>query len=132
VSHPELDSGMGELDTIQLAVVIDTVTNKLIPLFRITMASRARTFVILTMDLGDNQGAGHWADRWIELAHNGDKSWQDAVWHKAVLCQRLEKWVEMMHWCDALVNANPDYPEVVPLRNFAKKQLTDLLNENTE
>ena len=98
----------------------------------ITTAPQARTFVILTMELGDNQAAGRWVDRWIELADNGDKTLQDAVWHKAVLCKRLEQWVEAMHWCDALLNANPDYPEVVPLRDFARTQLEDLLEGNTE
>ena len=93
----------------------------------ILKASQARTFVILTMELGDNRTADRWVDRWMELSDKSEKSWQDAVWHKAVLCQRFARWVELMHWCEVLLAVNPDYPEAVPLRDFARGKLNDLL-----
>lgn len=98
----------------------------------INKASHARTFVILTMDLGDFAAAARWVDRWMALDDRTTISWQDAVWHQAVLCQRLEHWSDVLHWCDVLLESNPNYPEVVPLRQAARAQLQKLLSDKAD
>ncbi|MEZ6135716.1 MAG: serine/threonine-protein kinase [Pirellulaceae bacterium] len=96
----------------------------------VTTASRARTFVIVTMRLGDFSIAGCWVDRWIELTVAGEESWQAAVWHKAVLCKKLERWADVIYWCDALLEVSPNYPEAIPLRDFAVDRLRKLLDDD--
>ena len=98
----------------------------------IQVPSQIRTFVILTLDRGDLDQASRWIDRWIQMSSTGDVNWQHAIWHKAVLCKRREQWLDVRTNCELLLNANPNYPEAEPLRNFAIGQIRSLLNETNE
>ena len=99
----------------------------------IQVPMRARTFVILLMEHGNNKEADRWVDHWIQLAANDKQTGintalQDALWHKAVLSKRLEEWVDVIKACDHLLELNPVYPEVVPLRDFSVTQLRNVLD----
>ncbi|MEZ6039738.1 MAG: protein kinase [Planctomycetaceae bacterium] len=93
----------------------------------IGVASQARTFTIMTLNQHADNEAGRWIERWLELASEPEESWQDAVWHKAVLCQHQQRWSELIQWCDRLMKVNPHYPELVPLRDFAIGKLREVI-----
>lgn len=98
----------------------------------IVRTSVARTFAILNLTHGRYEEADRWVDHWMKLADSNSATMQDAIWHKAVVCKRLENWVDVVRWCDELSNLNPEYPAVGALREFGKNQLRKVLDDGTD
>lgn len=91
--------------------------------------SQARTFTILNLTNDKYSEADRWVDRWMNLTSAAEASGQEAIWHKAVISKRLENWVDVIEWCDALMAQNPDDPHVKALRATAKNQLRQVLDQ---
>ncbi|MEP3481650.1 MAG: serine/threonine-protein kinase [Fuerstiella sp.] len=95
----------------------------------IVTASQARTFTILNLTHNNITEADRWGNRWQQLTTPSDSLHQDALWHKAVIAKRLENWVDVIKWCDAISKTEPDAPHVKALKEFAMTQLRQVLQD---
>lgn len=118
IMNHDVDNNLTQLLEATTKVRTDTIVRSL----------QARTFTILNLTHAKHAEADRWVDRWIDLTSNAQTSRQEAIWHKAVISKRLENWVDVIKWCDALANLNPDYPEINALRQTAKAQLRQVLD----